>query len=386
MNSSLSKIAIVIVAYNREKSLLRLLKSISNAYYETSVTLIISIDKSNNPKVREVADAFDWSFGEKVVVEHTHNLGLKAHILGCGCFLSDYEAIIVLEDDLLVSKNYFQFAQQAVAKYSKDEQIAGISLYSFSTNYMNYYPFMPSFSDSDVFFMKCAQSWGQIWMRQQWSDFKMWLDNASDNFDNNILPYAICSWSSKSWLKYHTRYCIERNKYFVYPYQALTSNGSETGVHARFSTPVFETALANRAPMYRFNLVDLTEESIRYDGFFESENIYNALSLSPEDLCIDLNRYKTTTNKRFLLTTHIKDYKIIKSFGLNLRPIEQNVIQNIEGKEIFLYDTNIKERNHTTINKRFLYAYYNNIDIFANIRRLISYGVFEFLKTLKQSL
>ena len=386
MNRSLSNIAVVVVAYNREKSLLRLLNSISNAFYDSEVTLIISIDKSKNPKVKEIADAFIWSFGNKIVVEHTSNLGLKAHILSCGKYLSDYDAIIILEDDLLVSRNFFQFAQQAVAKYSKDERIAGISLYSFSINYMNYYPFMPSLSYFDVYFIKCAQSWGQIWMKQQWEEFRLWLANASDYFDYTMLPKAICSWSSKSWLKYHTRYCIEKNKYFVYPYQSLTSNGSEIGVHAKFSTPVFETVLANKHPDYQFYLTDLTEESIRYDGFFESENIYNALSMTPEDLCIDLNRYKTTTNKRFLLTTHIKDYKIIKSFGLNMRPIEQNVIQNIEGKEIFLYDTNIKERNHTTINKRFQYAYYNNIDIFANIRRLISYGAFEFLKTLKQSL
>lgn len=387
MDSKTNKIAIVCVAYNREKSLSRLLASISKAYIDDECTIIISIDKSDNPLVKEIAENFQWIHGEKRVVAHPENLGLRKHIMGCGKYFEEFDAIIMLEDDLIVSNNFYEYAKQSVDFYNKDNRIAGISLYSFPINYLNFYPFSPSYSNSDVFFIKCAQSWGQVWMKNQWSEFIKWLDCACDEFDINKLPRAICSWSSKSWLKYHTRYCIENNKYFVYPYQSLTSNSSETGVHARFSTPVFETILANRDCKYHFKLEELSNSSIRYDGYFESENIYDYLRMSPSELCIDLNRYKySNEGKRYLLTTKIYNYKILKSYGLSMRPIEQNIINNVGGDNIFLYDTKIKSNNNIKSNSRLIYAYYNNTDIFANLRRIFSFGIINFIRILKEAL
>lgn len=387
MNSKKHKLAIVCVAYNRDKSLSRLLASISKAYIDDECTIIISIDKSDNPLVKDVADNFQWNHGEKRVVTHHENLGLRKHILGCGKFLDEFDAIIMLEDDLLVSKNFYEYAKQSVDFYNKDNRIAGISLYSFPINYMNYYPFAPSYSDTDVFFIKCAQSWGQVWMKNQWLEFVNWLDRGCDEFNKLKLPRAICLWSSKSWLKYHTKYCIENNKYFVYPYQSLTSNSSETGVHAQFSTPVFETILASRESSYLFKLEDLSDNSIRYDGYFESENIYDYLHMSPSELCIDLNRYKSNyEGKRYLLSTKKHNFKILKSYGLSMRPIEQNIINNIVGDNIFLYDTHVKSVNKNKFNSRLIYAYYNNIDIFANLRRIYSFGIINLLRTLKDAL
>ena len=54
------KPAIVVVAYDREKALDRLLTSLGNADYEgfIDVPLIISIDKSGNEAVGKLADSF----------------------------------------------------------------------------------------------------------------------------------------------------------------------------------------------------------------------------------------------------------------------------------------------------------------------------------------
>ena len=50
--ANMIKPAIIVIAYNREESLKRLLTSLNNAIYESDdITLIISIDKSDNEKV-----------------------------------------------------------------------------------------------------------------------------------------------------------------------------------------------------------------------------------------------------------------------------------------------------------------------------------------------
>ena len=384
-------IAIVVVAYNRDKSLERLLQSLSCAFIGNETPLIISVDKSNNTKVAQVAKSFEWKFGKKEVVCHNENLGLRKHILGCGKLLDSYDAIIVLEDDLFVSKNFYSYTQQTVERYYSNNRVAGISLYSFGVNYQTFYNFIPQPSEFDTYFMQCAQSWGQVWMKNQWKEFEKWYSHHyNDNFDSEVLPESICSWSSKSWLKYHTRYCIETGKYFVYPYISLSSNCGETGTHLKFSSPVFQRPLADYKEPHQFNLSDLTEEVVKYDGFFEAECIYGSLGLSKSELCIDLTSSKSNYgNKRYLLTSKRLPFRVVDSFGISFTPIEMNVLNRCPGEFIFLYDTNASNSRpsiHNQISKRQKFAYDNNVDLFAVLRRLKEYGIISILKTVFKSL
>ena len=87
------KIAIVVVAYNRVKSLERILNSLVHADIDNA-TLIISIDKSNTNSVELYAESFVWPYGEKRVIKHTNNLGLRTHILSVGQLFNEFDAII----------------------------------------------------------------------------------------------------------------------------------------------------------------------------------------------------------------------------------------------------------------------------------------------------
>ncbi|MEL6484270.1 MAG: hypothetical protein AAFP96_05420, partial [Bacteroidota bacterium] len=91
--------AIVVVAFNRPKSLKRVLKSVQTAFYpsEIEIPLIISIDYSpTNKEVLEIAHDFTWKNGAKQVIQHRENLGLKEHILSCGDLSEKYGGVIVL--------------------------------------------------------------------------------------------------------------------------------------------------------------------------------------------------------------------------------------------------------------------------------------------------
>ena len=352
------KLAIVIVTYNRLQCFQRLLLSLERGYYDKSaIDLIISIDKSDSDEIGLYADQYHWDFGNKIVVKHPENLGLRRHILSIGRYLEEYDCIIVLEDDVTVTPNFVRYTKCCVKKYQNDKRIAGISLYSFPLNQHNRLPFYPVKSKYDVFFMNYAQSWGQVWMRNQWNDFYNWYKTHQEDFSNRKdLPYSISHWPKNSWLKYHTRYCIEQNKYFVYPYYALSTNNGDPGIHAGGKSVLFQSYLMGMSQQ-EYLLPSLDDiDIVKYDGFFEPKFLHNYFGLTEDDLCVDIFGLKPEClYKKYLLSTKILPYKIVKGYDLALRPIEMNILWDIPGKGIFLFDTNIPANNNIN-NKLSLYT------------------------------
>lgn len=376
------KIAICIIAYNRIDSLKRVLSSLEKGHYSESVPLIISIDKSNTTQVEEFAQQYTWKQGNKVIITHAENLGLRKHVLKCGDLLEEYDALIVLEDDISVAPSFYYYAKQCVEKYADNNDIAGISLYNFPLNYQNLLPFQPLHSDSDVYLMQCAQSWGQVWMKKQWFDFKKWYEQNSNEFNElPHLPKTICSWPKSSWLKYHTRYCIEKEKYFVYPYISLSTNNADIGTHYSQKTTFFQAALLyGNKSVYKLN------PTIYYDGFFENETLYKIIGIQKEDLCIDFyNEKRNRLKKRYWLTREHLPYKILKAFSLSLKPYEWNIINNINGHELYLYDTNTIEKTKFKKTQRLfnLYMYNKDLDLIYLLKRSIITFIKKWLHLLK---
>src|SRR5687767_8665947 len=118
--------AIVVPAYNRPASLLRLLESLLGANIPPEVTLVISIDKGGPEAVVRLAENFSWPFGDKKIIVHEQHLGLKEHVLECGDLAMEYGQIIMLEDDLFVSPAFYSFAKEASLFYGNEEMLAGI--------------------------------------------------------------------------------------------------------------------------------------------------------------------------------------------------------------------------------------------------------------------
>ena len=348
------QIAIVIVGFNRLQSISRLLDSVSNAYYDSfNIPLVISIDKSDTDIIEQYADKFIWNYGEKTVIKHRERMGLRAHILSLGQLFDKYDALIILEDDLTVSPNFYTYAQQTVNKYFNDNNIAGISLFNFGVNYQTGGVFVPIKDENDVYFMNCAQSWGEIWMKNQWLQFWEWYnDHEVFPKESNILPRQICGWRDSSWLKYHTRYCIENNLYFVYPYISFATNNGDTGFHNKGKYCNINQERLQMGKITHLHLPDFIANTVVcYDGFFENKNLTQYLGINSDECCIDLNGEKgNKTQKKYWLTMSPHNYKIIRQFGVRYRPIEQNIITATEGNDIFLYNTNVIERN--TFKKR----------------------------------
>lgn len=361
----MNNIAICCIGYNRVDSMARLLQSLDNSFYDHPVMLIVSIDKSNTMFVKEFVDDFDWKHGEKRVILQPENLGLRKHVLTCGFYIEkfDLDAMIVLEDDISVSPYFYRYAETCVAKYQNDDRIVGISLYNFLINYQAISPFNPVHSEYDVYMMNCAMSWGQVWMKRQWRAFANWYEDNDAEFNVPYLPKAINSWRKTSWLKYHTRYCIEKNKYFIYPYQSLSTNNGDRGTHKGKTTDNYCHSNLQVLPINKYKLPDFDECEIKYDGFFEPQFLGKYLGVSNEDLIIDFYGDRTYFGKcRYVLSRQALPYKVVKSFALRYRPFEANIICNVVGNDIHLYDCSISDTTKKSViseKEFYTYQYYN---------------------------
>lgn len=382
------KPAIVVVGYNRPKSMERLLNSIGSAKYNIqNIELIISIDKSDkSDEVEEVAKEFNWLYGEKIIRVFKKRQGLRNHILQCGDLSNKYGAVIILEDDLFVSPMFYVYTLESLNYYKENDKIAGISLYShrwngYATNF-----FDPLKQDFDVYFAQFSITWGQCWTNIHWNNFKKWYDKNKLSLDyNKDIPMQITNWPDTSWGKFFVHYLIEENKYYVIPYLSLTTNFSEIGQHVKSLDSSHQVPIMNSKDNFKFAPFN---SSIKYDIFFENENLIEILKdkYNLNNVCIDLYGSKNNINNyNYLLSTQCLDYKIESSFGLQMRPHEVNVIQNIPGNDIYLYNINIydkfryRERNSKM--KRYKYEVRS-----LNWRQLIPYGIYSFFKTVKRHL
>ena len=374
------RLGIVAVGYDREKVLERLLLRLNECYFGEEVLLIISLDYSGKKSIEDMAVRFQWLHGSKEIVSFPKRLGLRNHIFTCGSYMQKYEldAIAVFEDDTYPSVGFYSYMKQAVTFYAQDDRIAGISLYTHLRNVHVDAPFQPQATCFDVFFLQLAQSWGQIWMKKQWGDFVEWYQNNGDSFsDLEYIPENVCKWSStSSWLKYHIRYCIETNKFFVYPYESLSTCFSEIGEHTDCKRTYCQVPLQTCKDMeYRFPVLE-SINAVHYDAFFENLDLEKIFENG--EVCIDLYGYKPNWKRqRYWLTTRQLDFKIIQSFGLELKPHEMNCFCRIPGDDIYLYDTkeegkHKKKRGRSFTNWEYFYRKVSplNISIRNEVREI----------------
>lgn len=345
--------AIVIIAYKREKSVERLLKSIESAHYcEEDIPLIISIDRSDNSNVQEIAERFQWRHGLKRIIVQSERLGLREHVFRCCNLANYYGSVILLEDDLYVSPYFYGYAKEASEFYEDDDKVAGVSLYSQYSNQVVALPFCPIDDGSDVYFLQIGSSLGQLFSGSKWASFMGWYSNHSDIRGMAGLPESVAAWPDSSWKKYFTAYLKDTGKYFVYPRISLTTSFSdEGGENVVKSTALHQVPILFGMKEWRFRR--LSESLIKYDPYCEIQADYikyNYPELSRYDFEVDLYGAKPLDkiNRKFLITSK-PTKRPIMGFGLGFKTIHANINPLVVGDYFVLaekqdcYDTLISQ-------------------------------------------
>jgi hypothetical protein len=344
------KPTIVVALFNRKKSAQRLLNSLSNAEYpiNQNVNLVISIDNDRNKNldVRELADEFSWKFGDKEVIFHPKNLGLKDHFNFCGDLTEKYGSIIFLEDDLFVSRFYYDYALQALDFYKDEEEVAGISLYNYNRleHRTNPWPFIAMDDGFDNYFLQQA-SWGQIWSYKMWKPYKDWYThNGRPEIINSIkkLSRQVRRWPATSWKKNFIAYMVLNDKYYVFPRIGLATNFDDPGLHREGTTVHLQVPQLINQKSFQFS--KFSESLSVYDSYYELlPVIYKKLNPELTDYIFDVDLYgdkdiELLKEKPWALS-YKKGKHIVRSFDLRMKPHELNIIFKIDGNKIFLSDT-----------------------------------------------
>lgn len=355
---------IIVVAYNRPDSLKRILSSLLNAREVADVRLIISIDNQepHNYCVKEAADSFQWPYGPKEVRYQKKHLGLKKHIMLNGELAMEFGSVIILEDDLLVSPYFYQYARAALNYYHTEERIAGISLYNQPRQEIVKLPFTPIGDQSDVFFIQFPSSLGQLWTREQWAKFKTWFE-AGPDLSLIPLPGYIYNWPESSWKKYFAAFLIEKQKYFVYPRISLTTNFFDQGTNiGDASSHRGQTPLRIFNSTYTFTT--FSNSNCVYDINLELlPNCLEKLSVKRIGYDFELDLYGSKEirhiNASYVITSR-PSRKSIKGYRRALKPHEMNIIMDLEGDDLVLCkkeDVIVKKQDSEELLAEFSYYY-----------------------------
>lgn len=349
--------AIVAIGYDRPQALQRLLSSIESAIYAEDIhpVLVISIDNSGRDDVIEVARRFEYTHGEKVIMARPERMGLRAHVLSCGDLTQQYGSIIVLEDDIFVSPQFYSYACAALDHAQKDDRIGAVSLYDHKFNVHRRESFCAIDDGYDNYYLQLASSWGQAYTKKQWDDFKAWYEKNKDrDLAGPFVPANVSGWSERSWLKYYIVYMIEMGKFAIYPRISLTTNFGDVGTHTKRSDTDLQVPVAGKG-RNSFKFSSLDDSRSVYDSFFEPLGIMDGEKIRLGAYINDADRKKAITvdlygvkpveeiirktGNRYALSSSALPFKAVKSFGRQMRPVDANIVFDISGDDIRLYDT-----------------------------------------------
>ena len=110
------------------------------------------------------------------------------------------------------------------------------------------------------------------------------------------------------------------------------------------SACVFQQPLLTGTRTYHFGTFD---KLVCYDAFSENVHLKNKLEEQfHKKVCID---YFGTRDNRDMydlcLSSVLLPYSVITTYGLELKPYELNILYNIPGNDLFLYDIHSSKQN-----------------------------------------
>jgi len=99
------------------------------------------------------------------LITRNDNLGLAVSVhSGISEVLTSFETVIVLEDDLILAKDFLEFMDSALALYKDRKDIYSVSGFSHFVN---------TEISEDVFLFPRPNSWGWATWREKWTGFKL---------------------------------------------------------------------------------------------------------------------------------------------------------------------------------------------------------------------
>lgn len=196
-------------------------------------------DKEGTTKVRKLIDDIDWVKTEKVYQKK--NKGLSESIQdGLDHVFKYHNCVVVVEDDVCVAPNFYEYMCQTLEFYKETKEVAGVTGLR--------YPFVRGNLDSyeyDVFFASRFSSWGWATWKDRWDNIEFDTKAVIKNLKGSDISFLIAGEDiphtiravengelSGCWDVYFLISMLQVNQVFVWPkYNMVRNTGIGTGSH-----------------------------------------------------------------------------------------------------------------------------------------------------------
>jgi hypothetical protein len=160
---------IVLFVYNRPDHTRKTLESLQNNILASESELFIFSDGSKNDaaietvnKVREYIKSIQ-GFKNITIIERQENLGLANSVIsGITEIINKYGKVIVLEDDMILSKYFLKYMNDTLDIYENKDEV--ISIHAFAQPLEGGIP--------DTYFLRCTGCWGWATWKRGWNLFE----------------------------------------------------------------------------------------------------------------------------------------------------------------------------------------------------------------------
>jgi len=306
-------IPILVIIFNRPENSVEVINSLrrikpSKIYISADGP---RYDKNNDKRLCEltqesVVKAIDWPCELKTKF-HVDNLGCGEHVNSAISWAFKYEEkLIILEDDIIASKQFFPYCEELLERYKSDERVWLISG-------LNHFDGKMNLNADSYFFSHYAAIWGWATWRDRWKKFDLhmskWEKWRSSNFrfshvsmeeSNHRFNVLNRYYETKvkpgekldSWA---TPFCFpiwSNSGVGIVPSENLISNIGSEGTHSNSKNEIVhfkktsETYSINQHPMF-------FQTNHKFDDFY-----FTTFSKRKKLMNRIINKLKRTFNKR----------------------------------------------------------------------------------------
>lgn len=268
---------IVLFTYNRLDHTKQTIEALQKNFYAKESNIYIYSDA---PKTEEFVDSVNSvrryiksikGFKSITIIERKYNWGLAKNIIdGVTEIINKYGKIIVLEDDIVTSKYFLKYMNDALEIYKNHNKVMQVSGYLFPIDNSN----LP-----ETFFSRMSDCWGWATWSESWkffernpkktkNDFKR-MEIYQFNFENNIdfWQQVLDNYDEKiyTWAVFWATIIFKMEGLVLYPKFSMARNiGLDNSGENCNKTNIFD--------------VDLYESEIKFFSYDIKENLQGYLA------------------------------------------------------------------------------------------------------------
>ena len=198
--SAYPDLRIIVLTFNRAKSLQRLLDSLNGAiYYSEKVVLEVWIDRSQDDRIDQetlnISSQFHFNHGKYSVRCHVTHVGIFGQWLDTWRpDVDSPEIAVILEDDLTVSPFFYKWLKMVHLKYDSYHDINGYALQGVSIKHSGASGHVEAPTDALVYRYPTLGTWGFSPVTSKWVAFKQWYTKVrSIGLCQPLVPWNIAT-------------------------------------------------------------------------------------------------------------------------------------------------------------------------------------------------